>query len=437
MKTLVIWALLGTCLVWSKDIARPSDPLLVFHKKGTIYTEVRFGYMKVQLFDFRQFYKAADPESWHVSEFKELERSFKIKKIDKNEETDHVIRLNPRKRGGYDKNLWVESAFYFSIELKSLAQSQKTKFLEVDKYFTFREGLKLLQKKMSNDYQPLFHEVKDLDCYTQSLEDGKLVVAIQVPFIKKDDHGQDLITRINVPIMYKDEIFGEIDPEYKILQHPESQEYSLMTNEEFSRCKYHLPVNLLCREKFEPNRHPDLEDTCDGALFFKQFKKAGSLCFHNLIQPHYFSIEITRNEHLVYTPKPVVAKLICEGKIVQNVPLDKLQIVDIPRIKEPITLDGHTRWKSPIEEDDDCMVIDEDGEVELIPQDVQMMFLKGTYILHELSVNDLETMWPELTSKVLKKMVQEGDSGDNLIKVDDSNEKNSTLSFVLDKKDEL
>ena len=38
--------------------------------------------MKVQLFDFNEFYEAADPESWHISGFKEIERTFKIKPVD-------------------------------------------------------------------------------------------------------------------------------------------------------------------------------------------------------------------------------------------------------------------------------------------------------------------------------------------------------------------
>lgn len=409
MKVLIIMAFLAVCLE-SKDITQPTDPLLVFHQKGSVYSQVRFGYMKVQLFDFNEFYDAADPESWHISGFKEIESSFKIKPVDVRD-TDHVVRLKLRQRGGYGKEMWVKGAFFFSIELKSLAMSEKTKLLEVDKYFTYKEGLKILNNKMPDNYQPLFQDVGDLDCYTQSLKNGKLEVAIQVPFIRKDEPaGYELITRINVPIIYKDEIFGEIDPEYKILQHPKSKEYSIMTNEEFAKCKYHLPVNLLCREKIANS--PQIEETCEGALFFKQFKKAGSLCLHKLIQPHHFSAEIKQNKHLVYTPQPVMAKLICQSRQnVQNVLLEKLQIVDIPQ--------------------DDCMIIDDKGDIELAPQDPKLKFLKGKYILHVLAVHDLETMWPELTSKVLTKMVKEGD--DSVIKIDD----NDTISFVLDKKDEL
>ena len=410
MKALIILAFLAVCLE-SKGITRPTDPLLVFHQKGTVYSEVRFGYMKVQIFDFKEFYEAADPESWHTSSFKEIEGSFKIKKVDVRD-TDHVVRLKLRQRGGYGKTMWVEGAFLFSMELKSLAQAEKTRFLEVDKYFTYKEGLKILKNKMPNNYEPLFQDVQDLDCYTQSLKNGKLEVAIQVPFIRKDQSGLELITRINVPIIYKDEIFGEIDPEYKILQHPDSKEHSIMTNEEFAKCKYTLPVNLLCREKLEPHHSSQIEETCESALFFKRFKKAGTLCLHKLIQPHHFSVEIKQNKHLVYTPQPVMAKLICQGKFIQNVLLEKLQIVDLP-------------------EDDDCMIIDDKGDIEIASHDPKLNFLKGKYILHVLTVHDLETMWPELTSKVLRKMVKEGD--DSAIKIDN----NDTLSFVLDQKDEL
>lgn len=185
-----------------------------------------------------------------------------------------------------------------------------------------------------------------------------------------------------------------------------------MTNEEFAKCKYTLPVNLLCREKLEPHHSSQIEETCESALFFKRFKKAGTLCLHKLIQPHHFSVEIKQNKHLVYTPQPVMAKLICQGKFIQNVLLEKLQIVDLP-------------------EDDDCMIIDDKGDIELASHDPKLNFLKGKYILHVLTVHDLETMWPELTSKVLRKMVKEGD--DSAIKIDN----NDTLSFVLDQKDEL
>ena len=108
-------AFLAVCLE-SKDITKPTDPLLVFHQKGSVYSQVRFGYMKVQLFDFNAFYDAADPESWHISGFKEIESSFKIKPVDVRD-TDHVVRLKLRQRGGYGKEMWVKGAFFFSIEL--------------------------------------------------------------------------------------------------------------------------------------------------------------------------------------------------------------------------------------------------------------------------------------------------------------------------------
>ena len=60
-----------------------------------------------------QFYDAADPESWHISGFKEIESSFKIKPVDVRD-TDHVVRLKLRQRGGYGKEMWVKGAFFFS-----------------------------------------------------------------------------------------------------------------------------------------------------------------------------------------------------------------------------------------------------------------------------------------------------------------------------------
>ena len=420
MKLLLILAL-GVSLVvsfGSKERLRPTDPMLVFHKKGTIWEKARFGFMKLMLVNMNDLYPMADTVV--RGRLKTLVDQLKVKKVEINKEEDHVVRIIEKKKNTDEhiENMMadVKLAFYENI-LTSLQEREKID-IAIHGKFTYNEGLAVLKKKMVG-YRPLFEaSIQFFDTYVLSVKKGKIEIIIQVPFVKEGDDGLQLITRVNVPIIYRDQVFGQMDPDYKILQNRKTNEYSVMSNQQYKKCKFTTLVNLLCREEFEgKDGMPPLEETCDGALFLRNFDKARKSCLPNFIQPHFFTADISidgRNEQLVYNPKPVIATMLCDHQFVKNVHLEKLQIVYVPH---------------------DCAIASLEEDYQLIHPDFLTMANTGKHILPRISTTDIETMWPELKKSNFKKMVG-NDDNDRVIMID-ANEKNTTFSFVVDKKDEF
>ena len=424
MKFLIILAL-GVSLVvsfGSEERLRPADPMLVFHKKGTIWEKARFGYMKLMLVNMNDLYPVADKVV--KGRLKTLVDQLRLRKVEVNKETDHVVRIIEKKKNK-DEHVGMimtdKLAFYENI-LTSLKEREKID-TDIHGQFTYNEGLAVLKKKMVG-YRPLFEaSIQFFDTYVLSVKKGKIEIIIQVPFVKENDDGFQLITRVNVPIIYRDQIFGQMDSDYKILQNKKTKEYSVMSNQEYKKCKFtthgHLIaantlVNLLCREKIEGRDNmPPLEETCDGALFLRNFEKARKSCLPNFIQPHFFTADISIDgvhRQLVYNPKPVIATMLCDHQFVKNIHLEKLQIVYVPH---------------------DCAIASLEEDFQLIPPDILTMANTGEHILPRISTTDIETMWPELKKSDFKK-----EENDRVFMID-ANDNSTTFSFVVDKKDEF
>ena len=441
----------STCDEVVKVISEEGKNEIIFEELGTLWTHVKRGYLRFEL-DLSKLYKTADDlekdynrqkglkehDSYVINHIetdlkmlkdqiklvKKYGRKLESKEYELEEDSDDPLKgiVEPREweiptapkmiqnvehkqpdkpKRVYENpmlmlNLDIMEAKYNMLDVvQMLKQIVEWKMIptisKFDRNFDVEAATKKLRQTFDDKNR---YKVSSQNGYSfKKIGDSKFEILQKLIFIS-DDYEFKLYERLDLPLVYNNEIFIEFEANRHFVMHPKRETFAILPKEYYHYCQSKsFGKQRFCTEslKLEWLNKNDFQKTCYGTLLFKNFQNIHENCLTSMHPAKSLAKSTGRSEFMTYTPDPEVATLDCSvhQHWEKKVYLYKFQSLQIPGYCE-------LRTSSSI----------------LFGRSHDPFSVTKEYIKH--SVGDLEKIWPQLTNKRLRGIVTKEEGRNNL-----------------------